>query len=380
VRIGFLTTSFPRREGDGAGTFVLGMARALAARGHRIEVIAPEADGPCSGPDAAGVDVHRVAYLRPSGLQRLFYGAGAPDNLARDPWAAIGAAPFLARFAAAAHARASRWDAVVSHWAVPAGLVGAIAAGGRPHLVVCHGSDVRALEKTPGGSRLAGFVADRATSLVFVAAPLRDAFLRLAPRRIAGRCHVCPMGIDLPDAAPPERGSRDPVSLLFLGRLVRSKGVDLLPAALGGLRGVRLVVAGDGPLRDTLGASLAEAGIDAELPGFVSGARKADAFAGADALVHPSRSEGSPVAVLEAMATGLPVVATDVGGVPSVVRDGVDGLIVAPGSPDALRGAVVRMRDAALRRRMGESAARRAGQFAWPVLAPRIEGLLTASA
>src|SRR5712671_261102 len=70
MRVGMLTTSFPRFEHDSAGTFVLGMARALAARGHEVEVLAPEPREAAPVPSWPGVWVEYVPYLRPRALQR----------------------------------------------------------------------------------------------------------------------------------------------------------------------------------------------------------------------------------------------------------------------------------------------------------------------
>ena len=89
--------------------------------------------------------------------------------------------------------------------------------------------------------------------------------------------------------------------------------------------------------------------------GFVR-AEAAPYYAAFDALILPSANEGTPVSAIEALAGGRPVVATDVGGVPDVVRDGVDGFLVAPGDVDAMADRLARLAaDADLRRRMGEA-------------------------
>src|SRR3954454_12000613 len=100
MRIGLLTTSFPRFVGDVPGHFVLGFARALSELGHTIEVLAPEPRerafmAPLSLP---GVSVHWVRYA-PRPLERTFYGAGVLDNLRSDPLAALGLMPFTAALA-----------------------------------------------------------------------------------------------------------------------------------------------------------------------------------------------------------------------------------------------------------------------------------------
>ena len=96
MRIGLLTTSFPRREGDVAGCFVLGFAQTLADHGHSIHVLAPEPAERGTTPRWPRIDVEWVPYLRPRCIQRTFYGAGVPDNLRRDPRAWLGIAPFAA--------------------------------------------------------------------------------------------------------------------------------------------------------------------------------------------------------------------------------------------------------------------------------------------
>ena len=94
MRIGLMTTSFPRVEGDAAGSFVLGFARALAARGHALSVLAPEPPERMPKPQFDDIDLTWLPYLLPRAWQRTFYGAGVPDNLRRDPRAWLGPLPF----------------------------------------------------------------------------------------------------------------------------------------------------------------------------------------------------------------------------------------------------------------------------------------------
>jgi glycosyltransferase involved in cell wall biosynthesis len=130
------------------------------------------------------------------------------------------------------------------------------------------------------------------------------------------------------------------------------------------LPGLRVAVVGQGPLAGVLRRTAAELAID-DAVAFVGyredAARVASAF---DVFVLSSRHEGLPVALLEAMAAGRPVVATRVGGVPEVVRHGGEGILVPPGDPDALAAAMVTvLADANLRARLGEAARRRAADF-----------------
>jgi glycosyltransferase involved in cell wall biosynthesis len=156
---------------------------------------------------------------------------------------------------------------------------------------------------------------------------------------------VIPSGVRLP---PHVVKPADPPHVLYVGRLSAEKGVlELVEAA----RGLPLVVVGDGPLRDRVPDAV----------GFVSPTELGRYYERASVVVAPSRREGYGVAAREAMAYGRPVVATAVGGLVDAVEHDVTGLLVLPGDPRALRGALERLlQDAELRRRLGDAARERA--------------------
>jgi glycosyltransferase involved in cell wall biosynthesis len=150
--------------------------------------------------------------------------------------------------------------------------------------------------------------------------------------------------------------------LLFLGRMVTDKGLYELLDAFAGLRprfpNLELVMAGDGPERGRLQQHACQLGAaDAvHWPGFVSGAAKCRWLGSADLFVLPSYREGCPVALLEAMAMGLPVVASAVGGIPHVVEDGVNGVLIPEVSAATLGCALERLlTDPGRRQAMGEA-------------------------
>jgi glycosyltransferase involved in cell wall biosynthesis len=137
--------------------------------------------------------------------------------------------------------------------------------------------------------------------------------------------------------------------ILAVGRLSREKAHrDLLHAAAL-LRErypalpFRVVVAGDGPERSALQKARNRLGLGAEVI-FAGHQENIGPYYGmARVLALPSHTEGSPNVVLESMASGLPVAATAVGGVPEIVQDGVTGLLVAPGDPAAMADAIARL-------------------------------------
>jgi glycosyltransferase involved in cell wall biosynthesis len=152
--------------------------------------------------------------------------------------------------------------------------------------------------------------------------------------------------------------------VLAVGALVGHKGhrhlVDALPALVARVPGVRVVVAGEGPLRPDLEAQAGTLGVrDAfvlagqvdDLPGW---------FHDVDVLAMPSTDEGLGTSVLDGMSAGVPVVASRAGGIPEMVRDGTEGLLVPAGDAAALAEALARvLTDDALRARLGAAARRR---------------------
>jgi glycosyltransferase involved in cell wall biosynthesis len=168
-------------------------------------------------------------------------------------------------------------------------------------------------------------------------------------------------------------------TLLCLGRLGARKGTFDLLAALARLApqhaDMRLLLGGDGDL-DAVRKSARELGLAdrVELLGWISGDAKHRALERADVYVLPSYNEGLPMSVLEAMAAGLPIVSTPVGGIPEAVTDGREGFLVPPGDVEQLAQRISRLlADGNLRREMGDRARLTAReQFSSAVLIPKL--------
>jgi glycosyltransferase involved in cell wall biosynthesis len=135
-------------------------------------------------------------------------------------------------------------------------------------------------------------------------------------------------------------GEREPRRLISAGLFYDAKGFDLLIEAVARVPDVRLDLVGDGESRPALEALAHRAGADVTFHGLKTKAELAELLRRADLYVSASRYENNPVVLLEALASGLPVVATAVGGVPEIV--GADGLLAPPGDPGALAGRIER--------------------------------------
>lgn len=164
-------------------------------------------------------------------------------------------------------------------------------------------------------------------------------------------------GVDAAAAPPPEPRGERPVRIVTVGRLKAPKDALTFVRALARLPdgAFEAVIVGAGPDRSAVEVELHSLGLErvVELAGERHDVR--EVLAGADLFVLSSRSEGLPLTILEAMAAGLPVVASLVGGVPEVVVDGETGLLVPPGDPLRLAAAIERLlQDSSLRRRLGQ--------------------------
>lgn len=185
------------------------------------------------------------------------------------------------------------------------------------------------------------------------------------------RLSVVPNGVDLERFRRqlPEEGFR----VVWVGLMVPVKRLDVLLRAMALTWGIRLDLVGDGPLREQVEAEITELGISdrVTLTGFQ---RRPEAWLGrAHVVVLTSDAENCPLSILQGMASGCAVVATAVGGVPELVRDGLDGLLVDPGDPGAVATALQRLHsDQGQLHEMQRSAVRRAESFAVRAMARTI--------
>jgi glycosyltransferase involved in cell wall biosynthesis len=191
------------------------------------------------------------------------------------------------------------------------------------------------VECGPLGRRIIRFFIDRAAYVVVLSESWREWVSSIS----ANPGVVC---IPNPVLEPPERTVRaEPHTILFMSRVCEEKGIFDLLQALRALRasipGLRLICAGEGDVDAVAERARALGLSDAvTFPGWVVGAEKDACLQRASVFVLPSYAEAMPMGLLEAMAAGIPTVSTPVGGIPDVVTDGVDGLLIVPGDVAAL--------------------------------------------
>jgi glycosyltransferase involved in cell wall biosynthesis len=289
---------------------------------------------------------------------------------------------------------ARRWDAVVSHWLVPSGIMASLARKVSlrriPHLAIAHSADVHLCARDGlADLTLALLEVGGPTQLLFVGEHLKQRFLGSLREESRGalRALVSPMGIDVARLTAARTADRSvarrtlglpaegPV-VGFLGRLVPVKGVDILIDAVAMLaEPLTLLVAGDGPERGRLVERAQN--VRAIFPGALSGASLGAFWAAIDVFVLPSvnlasgRTEGTPTVVLEALAAGVPVIASEVGGVRAAAGDAA--VLVPSGDRQALAGALSGvLRDPKEAAALAERGRVRARAYDWHAVGPRL--------
>lgn len=345
MRILVVTSQFPVAGEPNRGRPIRQTVRALS-RLADVRVVSPIATYPAwaqprsylfrsAAPQAVdGCDVEYVTYPALPLLSRPFNGALCGRAIARS----------MARYAP---------DVVLSYWLYP-DAYGAMRAAERlgiPWVAGARGSDIRVRDAL--SRRLTRRVVERAGQLLVVSDDLRRMAIA-AYGADPARTHTIANGCNAAIFHPADRGDArrrlgiadDARLVLYVGRLVPEKGLRELLDACAAMAPthprLRLALVGDGPMRAELEQRARGATVPVVLPGAQDAAGVAAWMAAADIVTLPSYSEGHPNVLVEALACGRPVVATDVGGIPEVV-DASCGELVPVRDAAALAGALDRV-------------------------------------
>jgi glycosyltransferase involved in cell wall biosynthesis len=345
------------------------VAAFLAGRGHEVEAVITADEAPA----ATGYPVHWIARSLPVGVRHL----RSLELLAR---------------------RAARVDVVYSTGIFGRTSVAATAVR-TPYVLKLTGDSAyeRARRLRLYGGSLADFQHDRslrtlplraertsharrAAHVVCPSAYLRD--LVLAWGIPEERVTVLPNPLPaLPPNGPARPRETEGPLFAFAGRLTTQKALEVAFAAVEQVPGAVFVVAGDGPDRARLEAAAASSGADVRFVGPLPRDGVLELFRSADATVLSSAWENFPHTVVESLAVGTPVVSTAAGGVPEVVEDGANGLLVPVGDVAALAGALRRVAtEAPLRAALAANAAASVERFAPERVYGELERLLERAA
>ncbi|MGE5232633.1 MAG: glycosyltransferase family 4 protein [Acidobacteriota bacterium] len=359
MRVIVVSNTYPPADISGVGTLVAELVAALDRAGHEARAVvrrAPPGDRRAIAlggrkllfPLHAALAVRRLARCRPIDVVHVHESDGAAVvllvRLARLLRRPLGRARIVATLQVS-YRRERR-------------AVRPVRAGGRVVSRPTAAERGFAWLRAPVHAVLGRLTARLADAVV---APSRATARELEADYGARNVEVIANGIAAPPASPARRAAGADATVLFVGRLRTRKAVAVLLQAFARVAaaepGARLVVLGDGEQRQALAAQLRALGLGerVRLAGAVPRSEIADWLARADVFCLPSTYEGFPLAILEAMAADLPVVATRVAGVPEAVEDGASGLLVEPEDDAGLAAALSALiRDPARRHALGE--------------------------
>ena len=359
-----IASSYPRWKDDFAGHFVERIAGELSASGVEVEVVAPSDRSITKKPVHEAFPVHRFRYFFKR-MEGLAYGyGGIVDNLRSDRrlWAEV--IPFVFFFMIAVMRIGRSSSLVHCNWLMNAiCCLGPKRLFGTPFVLTLRGKDMALLSKGKIFRRLGVFLLGQAEAVTTVNEEFVTQVRDLAP---GTRVYYVPNGVDLIDVPLDavrdfkERNRLDSKGCLivYIGSLVEGKGLDVLIAALEHLDGrpFQAALIGDGPMRNSIREQIKRARLEDRIT--LTGLRPHSEIpywlAASKFLVLPSRSEGRPNVVLEAMAAGKPVVATRLPGTAEIVEDGKSGILVEIDDVVGLKNAISRLlSDEELRKTMG---------------------------
>ncbi|HAR66656.1 MAG TPA: glycosyltransferase family 4 protein [Lentisphaeria bacterium] len=321
--------------GGGAGNATMHTARELARQGHDVRVLSSRFRGQPRNETVDGYHIRRIPVMR-----------GAVERCS-----VFEMLTFMLSSGTGVLSVTRGWrpDLTIAYFGIPGGPAAwwLRLIRGVPYVVSLRGGDVPGMQPQQLRRQhqltapFIRFLWRRATAVVANSAGLAD-MARKAD--LQTQISIIPSGVDTAVYCPPARSEAPNGRLLYVGRLSFEKGLDVLLEALSTLKELdwTLKIVGDGPELAALTAQAQQLGLAGrvEFSGWCERAALPAAYQGADGFVFPSRAEGLPNALLEAMACGLPVVATQVSGSEDIVVDGENGCLVPAEDAAALAAGI----------------------------------------
>lgn len=353
MRVLYLVTNFARWEGDPHSPWLVEQALQLREQGVESAVLAPSYKG-LRDHEIYGIPVYRFRYF-PSRWEDLTHLEGGPNKI-KNPLYLPLILPymFFGTLAAIRHCRRQRYDVLHVHWPLPQGVFGLVGQkfSGARLVISFHGAELLLTRRYPFLRPILRHIIKGSDAV-----SANSSFTANLVRELADvEVKVIPYGSTIvareisPTAASPEPGDEGR-RILYVGRLIERKGLpylieamDLLPPRLR----VRLDIVGAGGQRPLLERLVREKGLAGRVffRGRIPYEELDELYAGCDLFVLPAivdsrgDTEGLGVVLVEAMSYKKPVIATNVGGIPDIVRHNETGILVEPRDPQALVRAI----------------------------------------
>jgi N-acetyl-alpha-D-glucosaminyl L-malate synthase BshA len=331
---------FPKYKGDYYGSFVFDETKSLIDKGFEVHVITQHNQNTPYEEMMEGVYVHRFMWLEPKEFRALVHFRGIKDYL-RILTYLISLFFKLIRIC-----YKYKINLIHAHSTIPTGFIAVIVSKifRIPSFITAHGMDINNFENNPSIKPLISFSLNNCDKAIAVSADLAEKMKQFGVNE--NKIMVLRNAVDINRFKPINNKifrekygiSKNEVLIIFVGYLDTFKGVFELINAFCRItkkyQNVKLLIVGGGPKREELGIKVSDLGLSKFIifTGKVSQEMIQEYYQMADIFVLPSHTEGLPLVVVEAMSCGLPVVVSNVGGSPEIVKNGENGFLVSPGN------------------------------------------------
>ena len=375
-RLLITTSTFPRWNDDNIPSFVFDHAVRLGRDFRSVAVLAPHYKGAKLSQNMESIKVRRFRYAIPYSSQNIVYESQGVRRVSKSPFYIFKLLSFLIAQTFNVINYGAKVDVINAHWIIPQGFVAVLTRRitGAKVVVTVHGSDIFSMNGRLM-TKCKRYVLKNADRVIVNSTATEKACKKIFNREYP----IIPMGVDVARFAKTKKNKNksSKFTILFVGRLSEEKGLKYLLKAAVKLKkhkDVEFLIVGDGPLHRWLAKFIKDNNLSesVHLKGWVNQTdlpkimKNSDIFVGPSVVGDNGSQEAFGIVYVEAAAAGLPVIATNVGGIADVVVNEKTGFLVPQKDSDALLTKILELKDNPdLRRTMGINAEKHAENFSW---------------
>ena len=378
MKICMLSTTFPRFHGDMYANFIYFIAKKFVERGMTVKVVCSHHKRIKREEKWDGIEIFRYRYMIPETYQQLTYEGGILAAILKNHWNKILIPFFMLSFLLKGLKVGKSCDVIHAHWTI-SGLIALLVGKWykKPVVLTVHGSDINVLNKKFLLKLLNGFILSHMDCVIAVSPVLEETLRKMGVMQ--ERLRYIPNGVDIEEFYPVSTDYPVTNRILWVGRMSKEKGLDILIKAMRevvqDVPQAQLILVGDGPERGAVEQMIKDyhLGEHIHLEGLQSHLEMPRYFRMSQIFVLPSAYEGFPLVVLEALASGLPCIASNVGGIQAVIENGVNGYLVPPKDASELSFKIIElMSNPEVVKEMGKNAREKVkDHYSWDKIADR---------
>ena len=380
MKICMLTSSYLRGKDDYWAVFIHNLAKEMVRQGMEIRVVAPHDVDTKDHEIIDGVEIYRFRYWFTKKEQKVAYLGGMSHNLSHYLLAKIQLPIFMFFFFMKGLTIAKTCDIIHAQFLF-SGFIGAFITKftGKKQIITAHGTDVYTIPKKGLIKKI--YLSFISTSECITTVSTANKKKLSTAGLVVDTIEVIPPGIFLSmfSDKTTSKKRKNELRLIWIGRMIEVKGLEYLISAMRIVGDryptVNLNLIGEGPLQNEVKQRISELSLNHNITfiGTVKNERIPKYLGESDIFVLPSLSEGLPAVILEAMAAGKPIIASDVGGISEAVEDGVNGFLLEPRNSDQLAEKILYLIEhPEIRKKMGEKSKKIVkDKFTWEKAARR---------